>query len=347
MTVTSVNKTLRKVSAGALAAGLVALSAPLAVADDSNTRAERSDETIKSSAYYGPKKSVAVVDFSANGAFLSQYGEWSEGGGLAAMFESELKALKRFRVVNRSHLDSTLYEQELNVNGLTARPVASPGQLVGAQYIVRASVTDFTLSEKGGGISVGGNIGGVLGAISPRTQKGRISIDFIASDTTSGEVVASFALTKELKSKAIAASVSKSRLSVGGDTFKNTPLGKAARALVKDAAVLLARALEDKAWTAHVAHVRGDKLFVNAGVDSGLNRGDRLIISRVTDRIVDPMTGALLGVEKRRIGEAIIDGVAEQYATAYFNAPFAPAPGDLLTLKQHSPTALSLNTSQQ
>lgn len=326
----------RKASAVAFAAGLMMCAAGAANANDDAFAAPEGyaqEDGAAPTAYQGAKKSVAVIDFSANGAFLSRYGDWTEGAGLAAMFASELAETGRFRVVNRSHLDSTLYEQQLNVNGLTARPTAQPGQLVGAQYLVRGSVTDFTLAEKGGGISVGGNIGGVLGAISPRTQKGRISIDFSVIDSTSGEVIASFPVTKKIKSTAIAARVSKNNINVGGNTFKNTPLGEAAREAIAEAAARLTDALADKAWTAHVANVGATSLYVNAGADSGLHPGDRLTITRVSQRIVDPVTGALLGVEKHRVGEAVIDSVQDQYATAFYDAAVPPQPGDLLTLE--------------
>lgn len=284
--------------------------------------------------YTGPKKSIAVAGFTANAAFYSRYGGWEQGGGLAAMLESELKGSERFRIVNRTNLDATFYEQELNESGLTARRTARAGQLIGAQYLVTAAVTEFTMAEKGGGLSVGGSFGGVLGSISPRTQKGRIAIDFSVVDSTTGEVVASFPVEKKLKSTAIAANVTRKGVSVGGDTFENSPLGKAAREVMEIAADHVAAALESKAWTAHVAQVRPNALYVNAGADSGLKSGDRLVIERVVDRIEDPMTGALLGIEKQAIGEAVVVTVDDQYSTAQYSAAYAPQPGDRLILQE-------------
>ncbi len=279
----------------------------------------------------GPKKSIAVIDFTANGSFLYQYGEWEAGGGLAAMLETELSQTDQFRLANRSHLDAALYEQQLSSSGLTAARTAMPGQLLGAQYLVRGSVTDFTLSEKGGGISLGGTVGGVLGGISPQSRTGRISIDFQVIDSTTGEVVDSFSVKRKIKSKSIAISAAKSGYNAAANTFKNTPLGKAAREAIAEASDRISHGLQNRSWSAHVAQVRDDTLYVNVGADAGLQPGDTLKIYRIVDQINDPITGAVLGIEKAEIGSAVVASVAEQYARATFSAITAPEAGDVLT----------------
>jgi len=322
-------ETLKTASLAAIAAVMAVIApAPFAAAQDFK---EQAAEAGYGAPVLGPKKSVAVVDFGANGAFLAQYGGWDAGGGLGAMLETELGQTGRFRVANRSHIDAALYEQQLSENGLTAVRTAQAGQLVGAQYLVRASVTDFTLAEKGGGISIGGNIGGVLGGISPRSRTGRVAIDFQVMDSTSGEVVDSFTVSRKVKSTSIAVSASKSGLNVGGNTFKNTPLGEAAREAIAEAADRITHSLENKSWSAHVAQAAANTLYVNVGADAGLQSGDSLRIYRIVEQITDPITGATLGIEKVDIGSATITSVAEQYARASFNAMTQPQSGDIVT----------------
>ncbi len=316
----------KSASIAAMAALMAGFAAAPVVAQDTNPSEYAETET-----RMGPKKSVAVIDFGANGAFLYQYGEWQAGGGLAAMLETELSQTNQFRIANRSHLDAALYEQQLSNSGLTARQTATPGQLLGAQYLVRGTVTDFTLSEKGGGISVGGQIGGVLGGISPQSRTGRISIDFQVIDSTSGEVVESFSVKRKVKSKSIAVSASKSGLNIGANTFKNTPLGQAAREAISQASYRISDSLANRTWSAHVAQVNADTLYVNVGADAGLRAGDTLKIYRIVEQINDPITGALLGMEKAEIGHATVSTVSEQYARARFSAMTAPEPGDILT----------------
>ena len=205
-------KLLKSTSIAAIAALSLTLAASPASAQEFGAQTNNSagSDAGYSQVRLGPKKSVAVVDFGATGAFFAQYGGWNAGGGLAAMLETELANTGQFRLANRSHIDAALYEQQLSESGLTAARTAKSGQLVGAQYLVRASVTDFTLAERGGGISIGGNIGGVLGGISPQSRTGRVSIDFQVIDSTSGEVVDSFPVTRKVKSRSIAVSASKS-----------------------------------------------------------------------------------------------------------------------------------------
>jgi curli biogenesis system outer membrane secretion channel CsgG len=328
--------TTRKIPIFLKSASCLAIASMLVVMTPSPSFARGADseaagEATFSQSRLGPKKSVAVIDFGANGAFLSQYGGWDAGGGLAAMLETELSQTNQFRLANRSHLDAALYEQQLSQSGLTAARTALPGQLVGAQYLVRASVTDFTLHERGSSISVGGTIGGVLGGISPRSRTGRVSIDFQVLDSTSGEVVDSFSVTRKIKSKSIALSASKSGLNVGGSTFKNTPLGEAARDAIAEAAYRITQSLQNQSWSAHVAQASADTLYVNVGADAGLQPGDTLRIYRIVEQINDPITGAVLGMEKAEIGQAVISSVEAQYARASFRAMMQPEAGDILT----------------
>jgi len=319
-------------------ASCITIAAMMAVMAPTTSFAQSTDSQFASDVSYGqarlgPKKSVAVIDFGAHGAFLAHYGGWDAGGGLAAMLETELSQTNQFRLANRSHLDAALYEQQLSENGLTAVRTAQPGQLVGAQYLIRASVTDFTLSESGSSISLGGTIGGVLGGISPRSRTGRVSIDFQVIDSTTGEAVDSFSVTQKIKSKSIALSASKSGFNVGGSTFKNTPLGEAARDAIADAAYRITQTLQNQSWSAHVAQANANSLYVNVGEDAGLQPGDTLQIYRVVEQIKDPITGAVLGMEKIEIGEAVVTSVQQQYARANYSAMMQPEAGDILTYK--------------
>ena len=287
--------------------------------------------------FYGAKKSIAVAKFDANGAFLNSYGGSDIGGGLSAIMVSELDKTGAFRVVNRSDLDAALYEQSLSLQGLTATDTVKAGQLVGAQYLVRGSVTEFSNAKKGGGISVGGNFGDLFGGISPQRRVGHVGIDVSVFDASTGEIVASTTVKREVKRMAIGANVTGDGWSVGGNKFENTVLGEAARDAIADAVAQVANSLSGKAWTAQVAQVRGNVLYVNAGAESGLKMGDTMTITRVTDRIVDPVTGAVLGVEEVTVGTATISDVQSQYAKATFSARRTPETGD----------TLKLNTSHQ
>ena len=194
------------------------------------------------------------------------------------------------------------------------------------------SVTEFEATNKGGGFSFGGGFGGFLGAISPRKQKGHVAIDLSVIHTSTGEVVAAFTAEEEISQRALVASLSHKDFSIGGDKFDATPLGKAARAAISKAVEQVAEALNDAPWQAAVAQVTGNRLYVNAGENSSLHPGDVLTVHRVVERVVDPVTGAVLGFEEEELGTATIFAVKEKYATASFETFSPPAAGDTLRL---------------
>jgi hypothetical protein len=60
------------------------------------------------------------------------------------------------------------------------------------------------------------------------------------------------------------------------------------------------RGVEKLGWQGHVAKVMGNKLYINAGRQSGLVGGDILKVTSPGDDVYDPITGAYLG---RSVGQ--------------------------------------------
>ncbi len=282
----------------------------------------------------GPKKTVAVTKFDANGAFVGQYGSYDVGGGLAAMMVNELGRTGRFNVVERAGLGTVLKEQELALRGLTAAKTVRAGRLLGAQFLIRGSVTEFDTAESGGGLSFGANIGGFLAALSPQTRSGHITVDIRVIDSTTGQVVYGFTTSHKISETAIAGSLSHSGFSVGANSFDRTPIGKAARIAIRKAVAQIVNAMANVPWEGVVAKVHGPTLYVNSGADSGLRQGDVLQVVRVVDRVVDPVTGQVLGVEVEELGQATVVSVKNRYATAKYKTFSRPKVGDTLRLVQ-------------
>ncbi len=271
----------------------------------------------KYSHYQGPKKTIAVAKFDAHGAFVAKYGGWDLGGGLAAQLVSELSRTKRFIVVDRFDLKAVLREQQMGLEKLTKTGAPQAGQLLGAQYLIRGSVTQFEQNESGGGISVGLSLPGFGGALSPQVRNGTVGMDIRIIDTTSGRIVKTYVVKKEVSGMALALDASTGKVNFGGDVFKKTALGQATRAAIAEAVERIIDGMEAVPWQALVAQVKGPKIYVNAGGNANLKRGDTLFIYRVTDRITDPATQEVLGVEERKIGEIRIDRVAQKYAVGF------------------------------
>lgn len=281
----------------------------------------------------GAKKTIAVAKFDGHGAFVNKYGGWDQvGGGLAAMLVTELDRSGHFNVVDRGDLDSVLREQQYSESGLTAARTVRAGKLLGAQFLVRGSVTEFDDAESGGGISIGGSFGGILGALSPQSRSGHVTIDVRVIDTTTGQVVHSYTAESRISESAFAGSIGTKNISFGANQFDRTPLGKAARAAITESVQSIAGALATFSWEGAVAKVTGDLIYVNAGVDSGLTPGDVLTIHRVIDQVTDPVTGEVLGIETVELGYATVANVQQRYATARFTSPSLPYIGDVVKL---------------
>src|SRR5919204_1762958 len=152
----------------------------------------------------GPKKRIAVAKFDANGAFLSAYGGWDIGGGLAAQLATALAASGQFIVVERAELSSVLREQELGLQKIVSKDTAAqPGQMLGAQLLVRGSVTEFEQRAGGGGLRVGVGTGVLGGTIGAQTTTGVVGIDLRLIDTTTGQVVQSLRAEAKLDQRGL------------------------------------------------------------------------------------------------------------------------------------------------
>lgn len=282
--------------------------------------------------YHGPRKTIAVTKFDATGGFVSRYGGWDVGGGLAAMLASELTRTNRFIVVERADLDSVLREQEMALAGVTANKTPEAGQLMGAQVLVRGSVTEFGEHESGGGVSVGAGFGDLLGAVGPRWSKGTIAIDLRLIDATTGQVLEAHTVRKELKSDSMALDLGTDDVMFGGEVFDKTPLGQATRAAIAEAVAHIVAHMQGVPWKARVASVEGGKVYINAGTNANLSVGDVLHCHRVTRKIVDPDTQQVLGTESLDLGRITLDSVQDRYAVGAFTGSTPPQPGDLLSL---------------
>lgn len=309
-----------------IVAVIFSFTATLAFSDETEGRKEYGH-------YQGPKKTVAVTKFDAHGAFVAKYGGWDIGGGLAAQFISELSRTNRFIVVDRADLKSVLREQQMGLEKLTKTGAPRAGNLLGVQHLIRGSVTQFEQNESGGGLSLGISLPGLGGALSPQLRNGSVGMDIRIIDTTSGRVIKTYTVKKEVSGLALAADASTGKFNFGGDIFKKTALGKATRAAIADAVAQIVEGMEAVPWQALVASVKGPKVYINAGEKANIKPGDRLLIYRVVERITDPATHEVLGVEERKIGEMRVQKVAQKYSIGYLSGgQHPPKRGDILRL---------------
>ncbi len=186
--------------------------------------------------YNGPKARVAIADFDVKAAKAT--GEI--GTGLREMLITALVNSNRFRVVERQVLNAVMQEQELAASGAAAKGNgAGRGQILTADIIITAAVTEFEPQSSGGagGIGGGGGLGsGILGGLlGASLNKAHVALDIRIVDTSTSEVLAATRVQGQASDIAggfMAGFFGGWALGVGLGAYANTPMEKAIRICV-------------------------------------------------------------------------------------------------------------------
>jgi len=192
-------------------------------------------------AAFAADPAIGVAEFRNDTAAGWWYG--GVGRDLAGMLSNELSATGKFRVVERSKLDSVLSEQDLAAAGrINPATRAKVGKVTGAKYLVFATVSAFeeSVAGSGGGVSFRGiSVGGKKG-------EAYLAIDLRVVDTTTGDI--EFSRTVEGRSGSKGVNVGLYRGGFGGNLGKEekTPVGKAIRGAIIEISEYLTCAMVDQ-----------------------------------------------------------------------------------------------------
>lgn len=283
----------------------------------------------------GPKKRIAVAKFDAAGNFVGVYGGWDIGGGLAAQLTTALVNSGRFIVVERAELASVLREQEMALQKIVSKETAAQvSRVLGAQLLVRGSVTEFEQKAGGGGLRLGIGTGAFGGALGGQTVNGIVGIDLRLIDTTTTQVTQSHRAEGKVSQSGVSADINWKQVSLGGDAFEKTVLGQATRQAIEQAVAFIIQAMERVPWTGRVVEVTGDQVYINAGAGAGLKPGDLFAVTAVVKELTDPDSGAVLGIVEDKRGEIEVVSVQDKFSIARMRAPFMANRGDLVKLPE-------------
>lgn len=189
----------------------------------------------------GGKPSIGVAEFkNESGA------AWWRGGvgwELSGMLSNELSSTGSFRIVERAKLEKVLEEQNLAASGrVRSGTGASIGKLTGAEYLVMGTVTSYeeNVASTGGGISFKGI------ALGGKKSDAYIAVDVRVVNATTGEV--DFSRSVEGRTSGGGVSVGVFRGGFGGQlaSEKNTPAGKAIRAVLVEVTDYLSCVMVEK-----------------------------------------------------------------------------------------------------
>ncbi len=251
------------------------------------------------------KKRIAVFDFQdkTDHHWYWWRGNQSVGQGMADMLVTALVKSGEYIVIERQELEKIIKEQQLGQTGLvTPQTAAKLGKLLGVELAVVGSVTEFGYTKSSKGLSFKG-IGGGLS-----TYKATVGIDVRLINTSTGEILAAENVRKEKKSRGVA--FHNNRLNFRDQKqFDESVVGKAVRAAIEEIVKLINKQMENIPWQGKVIMQKGTDVFINAGSKVGLKSGDRLVVYREGEELIDPDTGLNLGATETRVG--VIEIVAD------------------------------------
>lgn len=275
----------------------------------------------------GPKRVVSVGKFDAIGSFQQQYGDWDIGGGVSAMMTTALVESGRFIVVERANINQVLSEQQMKGQKVIAQNTGPAlGQVVGTNFLIYGSVTEFGANDSGGGMSLGlsggsGALGGLLSAgLSRQSASGKVAMDIRLVNATTSEVEEVYTVSEQIDNSAWDVSLGYKGVSLGTNQFLKTPLGEATRRCITKAVQQIAAKTNNVPWTGQVVDYDSGEIYINAGSKSGLKQNDKFMIERITKKLTDPSTGQVLMVRKKELGLVTVSEVTDKIAIGTFTA---------------------------
>lgn len=230
---------------------------------------------------------VAVADLENQANFTGQF---NLGHGMADMLVTGLMKTKKVVVLERQNLRDILGELSLQKDGLS-RPEGrvAGGRLKNARYLIRGSITDFTEVE-----STAAKLGVSSLKIFGGAQRAQVALHLRIYDVESGEIMASLKSEGNASSGGAGAAGQYKNVTLGGEAFKRTPLGKATEQAIKEAVDKLLKALPVDYWRPLVAEVEQGTVVVNGGDNVRLQPGDQFIVRGQPRFVTDPATGNVI-----------------------------------------------------
>ena len=248
------------------------------------------------------KLRIAVVNFENK----STWYWWGERLGEAAadVFVTELLKSGQFSVIEREKLNAVLAEQGLGASGaVTPQTAAQIGKLLGVQYILTGSVTQFSVSDVGGGFrSLGASV-----------TTGKVVLDARLVDTTTGEIVV--AEEAENQKRMIGARFRSARFKQSYDYGLAHEVMHPAVTKITEEIIDAASGLAPAAGQGMVADVEAGEVIINLGSNQGVKVGDVFYVYRKGKTVIDPATGQPLVTKEKQVGEIVVTDVEATFST--------------------------------
>jgi len=313
----------------------VMISAALSAADDKPV------QTAKPPLYAGLKKRIAVspIEMQTTVQITDSEGEQTTikestdrgpgkiGSNMTEQLTTALVNTGRFIVLERKALSDVREEQSLGKSG-AVNPATAPatGQIIGAEWLIRAAITEYeSKASKSGGL-IGFKGFGVGG----KKQKAKVVLDVRIIDSTTGEVVDSVKASGDAKSSGALGAIAVSGVVLAGGKEDKTPIGEATRTALENAVQFICERMDQIPWRGRIVAIDGQEIIINAGGKSNVHIGDAFDAYKLGKKLYDPDTGQLLGQRETKCGTVRVAEVQDKISICRLISGTMPGEGDVV-----------------
>lgn len=247
------------------------------------------------------KKRIVVFNFEDKTDHTWHWwGGQQVGHGMADMLTTALVKSGNYRVFERAEIDKVMQEQALGQSGVvTPESAAKAGKMLGAEIAVVGAVTEFGHKKQ----STGGALKriGVGAAVSK--QSATVGVDVRIVNISTGEILKADNVRKEHAKSGLSLDTREGSFDNQAQ-FDESVVGKATRAAIEEIVKLLDEQTGgDAPWEAKVVMMKDGQVIINGGSETDVKVGERFVVYRGGEEMVDPDTGESLGAEETKIGE--------------------------------------------
>src|SRR5258706_752071 len=265
----------------------------------------------------GLKRRIGVVDFENK----TTYGANRLGPSASDILITELAKSGKFIVVERDKMNSIMAEQKLGMTGaINPATAAKVGKILGLNAIVTGAISQFGETTEGSEYLI----------TQSKNQIVKCTVDIRVVDAETGQVL--YADSGSGLSRKHSGGV----LGLGTRAgYDETLEGEALRAAIVKFVNNIVTQVEKKPWSCRVADVDGQNIYLNAGSESGIKIGTKMIVLRAGKVIKDPTTGLVIGNAEDKIGEMkVVRYFGEDGSVAQLTSGSPPAAGDVARLPE-------------
>ncbi|GAB4367566.1 MAG: hypothetical protein OHK0021_10970 [Bryobacter sp.] len=268
------------------------------------------------------------------------------GKGILALLTKRLTEEGKYRIVERQNLQKVLSEQDLGAsNRVKQGTQAKIGRVQGADAILMGTITVFGQDTRKRNVNtsaLGIPSPRVLGGINvgSRSDKAIVEISYRLIDAESSEVLAVGEARGESQRKGSSVGLAgfyggrgaAGSVDMTSANFLETVIGEATVDCINKLAGI-ANASDGKIAArtrdveTKIAEIAGNKVYLAAGANDGIQKCDRFEVSRIVKEIKDPSTGEVLDLQTEKVGEVMVVEVRDRIAIAYFNGMGEPKVG--------------------